>query len=610
MKRTGFRSFLTCLSAVWVLTLMSSFGVTARAQQPTLQDLPDPLRSLDIQARYMPTEAHPRVGVVHALQGVLVVVHPSDRGAFVASEGDPVHENDELFTLDDSRCRIRFQTEDVVNMAPETRFSVERFVDDPELGEKTSIFGLLRGKAMFYALRLFQYRETRFRVKTPTATVGVRGTQFGMHVFLLDEERAGSEGIQVADRRVSFSSYLAQAGEDAATGTIVACGDGQLDITDPATGQRMARLNPNEDFNTRTRQKTFDPQNRTLNGIAADTRVREEGEEDAGDGRTGAETQEPSQEEDASVEEDASGPPATDGTDLVTDVTIQETGNETQTEESRSQPEESDRPSRYFGYFNGILSRESGGSPLTGGYYFTPGIANLDGAGTAKGMREGADVGTMTYDGAGAPGVKSITGLTHQGNTVDQGVPVDVDYWEYGHDSYMEWGIWTTYYKPPMVDTDTGIEHSFKHRGYYFAGEHTTDSQMAALHGSLGEVTYSGRAWGKHYQQSAGLAMEGGFTAKVDFGSPSVTDFDMQVSGNGHSASIADAQGGFAGSSSQFELNTATGTWKVDGAAAQYKHARGGLFGDQGQKMGVIWAVKESSANSQNTAWGMCVGAR
>ena len=571
----------------------------------TESGLPEALDGVAVQRVFVPAGSFPKAGVVHAIQGRLVVVHRASGQAFFAKEGDPVHENDELFTLTDSRCRIRFLSDDVVNMAPDTRFSVETFLDRPEQGEKTSLFSLLKGKAVFYALRLFRYKETRFKVQTPTAVVGVRGTQFGVHVFELQGKRTQGSGVRIADSGKGMGAYLAQAGsgDGSRTGTVVACGDGSLHITHPETGQRLAQVNPNENFNTATGQKTFDPRNRTLNQMAAEAEVQEEGDDASAEGKPepGAEGEDGQGETQVTDEGDTATGEPVDFTDITTDVATQQTGDET--EAQGSQPE--NHPSRYYGFFNGLLTVSAG----TGGYYFTSHLANLDGTGTAIGRREGVDVGNMGYDGSGAPGIKSVTGLTHNGNTVDQGVPVDVDYWEYGHNSYMAWGTWTTYYKPPMIDTDTGIEHSFSYRGYYVAGEHTTDTQMSALHGSLGAVTYSGNAWGKHYEQPAGTAMTGGFNAQVNFSSRSVTDFDMTVSGGGHSASITDAMGGFTGASSEFVINNATGSWHVDGQPATYKDARGGLFGDQAQSMGVIWVMKESPGSS-NTAWGLCVGNR
>ncbi len=575
-----------------------------RGEEVSPRDLPEDLRGMAIQDRYIPAGTFARAGVVQALQGTLIVVHRATGQAFAAHQGDPVHENDEMVTLVDSRCRVRLLTDDVVSMGPETRFSVDEFLDQPDRGGKSSVFSMVKGKAVFYALRLFRYKETRFKVKTPTAVVGVRGTQFGVHVFPLDGTQANGHGVRVADREPGFGTYLAQAagGGPPSSGTIVACGDGQLDLTDPATGQPITRVSPNEDFNTATGQKTFDPQNRTLNGLVADTSVQENGDgqgsgSDDGGGTPGGQGTDG---DGPTTGDDSTAGAPTDLSDLTTNVTTQQTGDQTATEGEGTQE---DYPSRHFGYFNGILTASAG----TGGYYFTMSLADLDAAGTAEGRREGVDVGDMHYDGAGAPGIKKITGLTHNGNTVDSGLPATVEYWGYGHDSFMVWGCWRQPYA--MTDTGSGIEHYFDYRGYYFVGDHTTDAQMAALHSSLGLVTYSGQAWGKHYQQPAGTDMFGTFTAQVNFSSPAVTDFDMSVSGGGHSASIANATGSFSGNSSQFVIDTGSGSWHVDGASAMYKDARGGLYGNEAQKMGVIWVMKESSG-SPNNAWGMCVGGR
>ena len=51
---------------------------------------------------------------------------------------------------------------------------------------------MLRGKVMFYAVRLFKYRTASMSVKTPTAVVGVRGTKFGVEVRMMGADVAQS----------------------------------------------------------------------------------------------------------------------------------------------------------------------------------------------------------------------------------------------------------------------------------------------------------------------------------------------------------------------------------------------------------------------------------
>ena len=127
----------------------------------------------------------------------MVVIHRAAKGAYFGREGDTIYEDDSLNTLADSRCRVKFFDEDVVTMAAETEFSVDSFEDQRKAGKKRSLFSMVKGKAMFYAMRLFRYKETRYRLKTPTVTVGVRGTKFGAHVYWVDKEKsADAVGIR------------------------------------------------------------------------------------------------------------------------------------------------------------------------------------------------------------------------------------------------------------------------------------------------------------------------------------------------------------------------------------------------------------------------------
>jgi len=76
---------------------------------------------------------------------------------------------------------------------------------------------------------------------------------------------------------------------------------------------------------------------------------------------------------------------------------------------------------------------------------------DLDGTGTAVGRRSVSTIGSMTFDGAGPGGM--ITGLTQDGKTVDSGVPVQVEWYEYGHNAWMVWGMWR---QPLAMHTSDG----------------------------------------------------------------------------------------------------------------------------------------------------------
>ena len=64
----------------------------------------------------------------------------------------------------------------------------------------------------------------------------------------------------------------------------------------------------------------------------------------------------------------------------------------------------------------------------------------------------------------------------------------------------------------------------------------------------------------------------------------------MSVSGANHNAVITGGSGAF--SSSQFDINNASGSWEIDNIAASYKGAHGTLAGESATEIGGVWGMK------------------
>jgi hypothetical protein len=151
--------------------------------------LPEELRGLSPSDYFIPS-SQKKVGVIHRLEGYVVIVHGAGKQAYFGMQGDPVYEKDTLVTLAQSVCSIQLLDGDTVTVASGTEFSLESFEDRREEGRKSSFFRMVKGRAIFYAMRLFSYKEGRFTVATPTNTIGVRGTRFGVHAYFLDDGRS------------------------------------------------------------------------------------------------------------------------------------------------------------------------------------------------------------------------------------------------------------------------------------------------------------------------------------------------------------------------------------------------------------------------------------
>ncbi len=89
--------------------------------------------------------------------------------------GDPIEEHDVLRTKRGSLLEVTMSDGSQLTLAENTRLEVTRYVtgDHPQ-----GIFDLARGKVRSVVTKVFSSRSESFRVRTPTAVVGVSGTDF------------------------------------------------------------------------------------------------------------------------------------------------------------------------------------------------------------------------------------------------------------------------------------------------------------------------------------------------------------------------------------------------------------------------------------------------
>lgn len=197
------------LSIAVQMPLCPSNADNDRGMAISAADLPDDLQAYDVKDYFLPVQDK-RVGYVQALTGTVVVVREKFGQAYYATKGDAIFQHDSFVTLKKARCRIKFTTQDVVTMGANTRMTVEQLVDDRTNKEKKSFLSMLRGKAMFYVVRLFKYKRTQASVSTPTAVCGVRGTQFGIEIKSNGSNRAQAVPVYLADAAGGTGFLLSQ----------------------------------------------------------------------------------------------------------------------------------------------------------------------------------------------------------------------------------------------------------------------------------------------------------------------------------------------------------------------------------------------------------------
>jgi len=517
-----------------------------------IDQVPEKLKKLDIKDYFIPSDFN-RVGIIHAIRGTVVVIHKATDKAYFGMEGDYIHENDVLETLAKSRCRVRLFNEDVISMAPDSNLAVDDVEFSRKKEVKRSFFSMLKGKVMFYSLRLFSFKKSYAKLKTPTAVVGVRGTKFGVYVYWEDEGKQAKGPIQVADLGNDMGMYLATAGPGEGRKSYTRAhfedGDGYVDGKDVPAGF------------------TYDSKTDETN--PTDPTYAEEFEKET------------------SVEEKPPKPPK---------VPV-DTGEPYRPGEPPPWPPPPEPEQvQGYGYFTAFLS-----SYIDAIYSYASinrSLSRQDFGGETVSAYSGSDYITATGQsawGGGTPYVKEISRLGYSSSDLGTSQPIVVG--QLGSNSYLTWGWWNS---PDTVTIDMLGDFAIYHpdnvrQGYYIFGPNPAD--IGAL---SGEYTYSGTAYGTYYDiDGNNELMSGTFGCTLNFDTTTVSIFALSVTGANYTASISEASGALSIGNNHINLDYTSGTWQLgptgSEVSATYGDVKGSVYGTNGEAVGGVWKMGETS---------------
>jgi len=172
--------------------------------------------------------AEPAVGNVDLINVWSARTGPDGRGGALY-ERDSVYFRDTLQTSRDGALHITFKDRTVLRLGSNATAVVDEFVYDPS-GNGRLTASVSRGIARFVSGRL---KGDQVAIRTPSATIGIRGTDFSVWV-----EESGRTTVWVNDGAVTVTPQGGQA---------EVVNDGETVATSGGTLQRNA-IRPNPDF--------------------------------------------------------------------------------------------------------------------------------------------------------------------------------------------------------------------------------------------------------------------------------------------------------------------------------------------------------------------------
>ncbi|MBN8530789.1 MAG: FecR domain-containing protein [Alphaproteobacteria bacterium] len=119
-----------------------------------------------------------QIGVVSKLQGEAIVKH-ADGSETALKNGDPVYQNDIIRTGKDSGVGITFNDKSVFAVGSNARMTLDKLVYDEATGEGESSVTVLKGMFKFVSGEIAAHNPGDMKIKTPVATIGIRGTTGG-----------------------------------------------------------------------------------------------------------------------------------------------------------------------------------------------------------------------------------------------------------------------------------------------------------------------------------------------------------------------------------------------------------------------------------------------
>lgn len=118
------------------------------------------------------------IGSVHLVQGEVVILHKGEMLGYWAKKDLPLFKGDTIVTKERGRIRLRLKDESVLTLASATKLVLTQSDYDPANKTRSTFINMALGKARFWAKKFSDFKHSKFNVKSPTAIIGVRGSEW------------------------------------------------------------------------------------------------------------------------------------------------------------------------------------------------------------------------------------------------------------------------------------------------------------------------------------------------------------------------------------------------------------------------------------------------
>lgn len=160
----------------WIITIILTwiFVVAGNAPGVNAASLPEGLMMREV---FKPGIGSP-VGKILLVQGEVVIMHAEQKDGYWARKDLPLFKGDILVTQPKGRVRLGLIDESILTLGSDTKIEINESLYSHKKKSRFSFIRMSLGKARFFIKKLMNLKRSRFKVRTATAVIGVRGTEF------------------------------------------------------------------------------------------------------------------------------------------------------------------------------------------------------------------------------------------------------------------------------------------------------------------------------------------------------------------------------------------------------------------------------------------------
>jgi hypothetical protein len=152
------------------------------------------------------------VGRLTQVEGRVDILRDGKLPAIQVKLNDGVQTGDILRTKSMSKAQVTFIDDSTLTISPESRVGIENYMFDSSKNKRNAVVQLFQGLAHATVSKIFKVAEPDFVIKTQTAIMGVRGTDFGVRIYPNSSDVLNFEGhLQVGNLLPGVSQLFRRA---------------------------------------------------------------------------------------------------------------------------------------------------------------------------------------------------------------------------------------------------------------------------------------------------------------------------------------------------------------------------------------------------------------